>query len=262
MEDNSELIHFYKFRSTSPTDWPFVERIFTHSELYFARPSQFNDPFDCYPVVSLSATDSEYAAYLEDLYKRFAPHLSRHDRRSSIRSVIKDPSLNHSSQLVIDTMHDSVRRAVESAGVLSLSADPTPVLMWSHYANSHKGICLRFKATPHLPFFGRAQPVTYHIVRPVINLIRDSGRELIDKAVLTKADFWSYEDEWRVIEHDLGAGVHCFPQEALDGVLFGAKCDVDCIKKVKSLLEDRKVELLQVCFSEKDFRIHFEPLQA
>lgn len=262
MQDDEELLHLYKFRSTASNDWPYVERIFTHNELYFAKPSQFNDPFDCYPGVSLEATDAEFASYLDNLYKRRMPHLSRLDRRVSVKTVMKDRARNHRSQAAMDTLHDAMREAVERAGVLSLAASAEPVLMWSHYANAHKGVCFRFRATRDFPFFARAQPVEYKSQRPVINLIRDSPQAQVDKAVLTKADFWSYENEWRIVEHDLGPGVHRFPPETLDGIVFGAKCEPAWIQKVKVLVSGRNIELLQAHFSKHEFRIHIERLEA
>ena len=47
--------HLYKYRSLSTkkdkedqkTIREYTSRILTHNEIYFAKPSEFNDPFDC-----------------------------------------------------------------------------------------------------------------------------------------------------------------------------------------------------------------------
>ncbi|WP_133480200.1 DUF2971 domain-containing protein [Cognatilysobacter segetis] len=262
MESDVELQHFYKFRSVAATDWPFVERIFTHNELYFARPSQFNDPFDCYPVVAIRGTDKEIRKYVSALYQRRHPNMSRQERRAKFKAMAREPFRDPRSRFTAENMQRAMRETVEMAGILSLAERADHVLMWSHYTNSHKGICLRFKATPDIPFFARAQPVIYQRERPSLNPVRDSAYDQIDKAVLTKADYWEYEKEWRIVEHDLGPGAHIYPAAALDGVIFGACCEPDTIDKVRKLLVRRPIELMQARVSKTEFRIHVEPLGA
>ena len=58
-------------------------------------------------------------------------------------------------------MRDSLQKEVDACGILSLCAKNDDILMWSHYASSHRGICLEFKAGDNDPFFAYALPVTY-----------------------------------------------------------------------------------------------------
>jgi hypothetical protein len=139
-------------------------------------------------------------------------------------------------------MARATNEAVNSAGVLSLSAKPGHILMWSHYANSHRGICIRFRASSNTPFFGRAQRVIYQTMRPVLNLIRDTPVNQSEKALLTKADFWDYEEEWRIIEHAAGPGVHKFPAGLLDGVILGARIYPENEKRIIEMINLRGEE--------------------
>lgn len=68
-----------------------------------------------------------------------------------------------------------------------------------------------------------AQPVDYHEERPVIGLIGDRENTM-EKALLHKASYWAYEEEWRVIRVNR-PGLHGFEPEALDAIIFGAKID-------------------------------------
>jgi hypothetical protein len=68
--------------------------------------------------------------------------------------------------------------------------------MWSHYADSHRGICLAFKTDNHL--FGAAFPVSYTENRPSIK-ITDDRQSMIDRVIFTKSLSWSYESEYRVV---------------------------------------------------------------
>ena len=55
---------------------------------------------------------------------------------------------------------ESLQSNVDASGVLCLSECHDDILMWSHYGDSHRGICLEFKAT-NTALFGEAQRVKY-----------------------------------------------------------------------------------------------------
>jgi hypothetical protein len=88
-------------------------------------------------------------------------------------------------------------------------------LMWSHYGDNHKGICLEFGVDN--PVFGSAQEVSYLSSYP-----KWAPHSLMNPAephvLLTKSDDWKYEHEYRVI--GLGKGI-ARPVEAHPLVLNG-----------------------------------------
>jgi len=127
--------------------------------------------------------------------------------------------------------------------------------MWSHYGDSHKGIALRFRSEETNPFFGRAQEVSYQTERPVVNVFTDSSDDLMTKSLLTKADFWSYEEEWRIIDHDTGPGLKQFEPDDLDGVIFGAKIDEDLKNKIEGWIEGKPIEKFQATIDPQSFRV-------
>jgi hypothetical protein len=247
-----EIEYLYKYRSLSERSVPFVERTLLHNELYFPRPAEFNDPFDCCPAPSSSVTAEEWEEYLNRLYKERAPHLSAGEQRREVAEKLKDPTL------LVCAMTKSANEIANSVGVLSLSARPDHPLMWSHYSDSHRGICLRFRASSEMPFFGRAQKVRYQAKRPQLNPIRDSRHLGAEKALLTKADFWSYEEEWRIIEYEAGPGIQTFPPEQLDGIILGTRMSAEDSNRVRGWISERSqqgIELLQARTDESEFRI-------
>lgn len=258
----SEISHLYKFRSLSGDSLGHVERTLKHDELYFPRPSEFNDPFDCLPITGLDATDSEFLQYLEGLFKRRSPQMSRAERRTKAKEIVADRKRNHRSKELLYFLEQSVPEATNAVGVLSLAARPDHVLMWTHYADSHRGICLRFKASSTSPFFGKAQRVSYQSERPVLNMIKDDPLTQTNKALLTKADFWSYEQEWRIVNHEQGPGVHRFPTELLDGLIFGIRCEQRLREHIAELAKARKfpVQLYEANLSGKSFGIQISAL--
>lgn len=251
--------YLYKYRSMIGPAKKYVKDTVVGGTVFFAKPTDFNDPFDFAPALSLKATDREFATYLEGLYKRRMPLLSRTDRRASVSAVLRDKSRNHRSQLSIDLVNKAVNDLAESIGIFSLSELPDHILMWSHYADSHRGVCLRFSS--RIAYFENAQKVIYQLERPVANLILDKPMVFQNKAALYKADMWNYEKEWRIIDHSIpGWGVHQFPPEALDGVIFGAKTSEADKALIREWAAERKLstEILQARIDKDSFRLKIE----
>ena len=72
-----------------------------------------------------------------------------------------------------------------SMGVFSFAGTPRDILMWSHYAQDHTGVCLRFSAAAHLRVFVGAVGVTYSQSYPKLNWLDMAGGTV--KALLSKA---------------------------------------------------------------------------
>src|SRR5271154_259445 len=58
----------YKFRSLEGSSREHTFDIIQNSRIYFSRPEQFNDPFDCTPPFALakSASDPDFVKELEE----------------------------------------------------------------------------------------------------------------------------------------------------------------------------------------------------
>jgi hypothetical protein len=217
----TDIKHLYKYRSIADPTKKHVEQIFLSDEIYLPKPNEFNDPFDCIPVPSLEATKTECKVYLDELYRRQNPQGSRKSRMIWIDKIMKDKFANHRLKYTTAELVKIIEEIPNMAGLYSLSAKNDHVLMWSHYADSHRGICLIFNASTE--YFGRAHKVTYQENRPIFNLIKDTHEEILNKILLVKADYWAYEEEYRIIGHKEGPGRHKFPPYLLEGVIFGAK---------------------------------------
>ena len=222
MSDQRDVDILYKYRDLREDNIKYVERIFTHQELYFSKPLDFNDPFDCQPKFSLDATKKEIEHYLVDRYPKVFPELNRKQRRAQIKEWQKTNRLSD-PDLVMNLEFAHRKKILEESGVFCLSEIPDHILMWSHYSFAHTGICIGFEATAHTEFFGLAQEVHYQIEYPVLNIIVDSPDDILKKALLTKADFWKYEKEWRISWKDSPPGVYVYPEGLLKSVILGAR---------------------------------------
>lgn len=206
----------YKYRHIDENNKDFIADIFTNNKIFFASPSSFNDPFDCQARLSFDAPLRLQRSYLDSLLKKRSPHLTRNERRTKIKNGL--PSI-----LGDNFSKATLREILGDVGVFCLSEVRDNILMWSHYANGHTGFCLEFIATSDTPIFGGALKVRYDIQKPILQYFIDDRLVQIEKALFTKSQDWSYEKEWRIIDHEHGAGVRSFNAEHLTGVILGCR---------------------------------------
>lgn len=87
---------------------------------------------------------------------------------------------------------------VESGNILH--AHP---LMWSHYANNHKGFCLKYSFSKDFFCSDRDNlfTLTYHKMKyEAWQELQDSI--LASKALITKSEILKYENEYRILLFD------------------------------------------------------------
>jgi len=124
-------------------------------------------------------------------------------------------------------------------------------LMWSHYANGHRGMCigLNTEKIPVPPEKGYCSKITYRRERVPI------GPRNAAKIALSKSVEWRYEKEWRILmaKCDLTSGSKPIspgkdgkrtepghflklPCNALESIWFGAKVNSDHRARILRLL--------------------------
>lgn len=244
----------YKFRSlTSADDLKFTKDIVVGNRLYFASAATFNDPFDSVPNVTLAGSGTK----IREAYKRSIEVAlvgsPRAEKRRALAAILKVP---------LDDIQEKLRNSgslrSRQIGICSLSERWDHVLMWSHYAANHTGVCLGFSTSPdsHLTF---AQRVTYSDERPVVDWTSPEKDEALFRALLTKAQFWDYEKEWRLFDPARGSGAWPFPSEKLEVVIFGANVEPERKRLVQTWLNEKRdpVQLVQARISTERFELDF-----
>lgn len=124
------------------------------------------------------------------------------------------------------TIRNHEQKMRTTTGILCLSENNDNILMWSHYADSHKGICIGF--TPASPesaeFWEEAYCVKYEDEVPFPNIYTVANRfDLVEASLLTKSRLWAYEHEWRILS-DPGLCLMA-PWIKVSTVVFGMRID-------------------------------------
>lgn len=129
-------------------------------------------------------------------------------------------------------------------GLLCFSADWKDPVIWAHYSDKHKGLCLGFEIPENM-----GRNVEYSKTR--LELPEKLDRDNIDEWVYTKYDNWAYEQEircWTTLETP-SQGLYFMefgPLLKLMEVIAGARCRLtkeQIVDAVRPL--DNEVKLIQ-----------------
>jgi hypothetical protein len=190
--------------------------------LWFSNPFDFNDPFDCRDIFDSENTQEE----LEWWMKRFGAKFLPPDRWEGIAERAFS-----NLRLRQEMAHRFYLAKMSEVSVCCFAQSCDNKLLWSHYADGHRGVCLVFD-TLLLSNGGQFAVTTVNYTNeiPKWNHIRERKTHgttgyfnfRFDKIFLgTKTLEWSYERETRFVSHNRGANP--FVPDSLVGVVFGAK---------------------------------------
>lgn len=222
----------YKYRSTSSKGA--LERlldIVQNSQIYLSSPKDFNDPFDCVPPVRCVLSDEEFANYLVAEMRRRYPQYSTEQIQHHLHHVIGNGELDPRQEPLASIAQKQVRDELfYCLGVFCASEKNNDVLMWAHYADSHRGVCLEFNGNSGI--MRLAKKVNYSEMRPTIRLLDKVGKgsSQVIEATLAKSPHWAYEKEWRIVHPE--PGPMPFDPDDLTGIIFGAAASEEIIHAV------------------------------
>ena len=222
----------YKYREDSPN----TERIISEHELWLCSPTCFNDPFDCWSIIEESTNEQkrEWISQLDDAFihgiNRIAPKVLP-------------------QQLNMNKTKEFTDAALASIRVCCFSKNCNNILMWSHYAKEHTGMCFMFDVCADLNFFSFCGEINYVAKASASNVIAPNGaQKLTENCILAKYEGWRYEEEVRkllfgdsVLRNSQGQAVKFNPQ-ALKKIIFGCRTSIETINKYISLCNENGMQ--------------------
>lgn len=226
---------------------------FINNEIFLSKASEFNDPYDSVPYVDIKEIGSVINSFfLSDNIKKI---LTGEENRNHLSTIYTDTvfvefikNIKNRPEIINEIIsdscmidHENIILEIENyfsqnIYVSCFSERVDNMLMWSHYANSHKGFALEYQTDAHPLFkcsevkccdqkencrdFFRFAPVvydklrynatyTYEFIAVKLYLYRkinptgafnDSSFDIesIFKYTLAKLNVWEYEKEWRM----------------------------------------------------------------
>jgi len=262
--DNQTPRRFYKYRAFNSRTLSML----VSDQLYFADPISFNDPLDTRPTLEVDVDESTLKEILSKLNER----RTRAEMRAAAKKLqAKGPrtqdriarlSSHQARRLVQNIEYDAthpeadpeyVKRALRTgiedelvrrydSGIVSLSERDNCPLLWSHYGDQHRGICIGYSVRekesrkPAKVEYGGSRLI--HASEVDSMLQNDAAaREKVNSAVLLrKGKKWCYEREWRFIGDQ---GLQDSSLE-LEEIIFGCRFERMLELALLKIFKDRK----------------------
>lgn len=145
---------------------------------------------------------------------------------------------------ILETLFNIRQEKFAKIGVCCFSRNNDNLLMWSHYADSHQGICLEFD-TEHEPF-SKAFDVEYQSEIPDVNsdllFEEEDNAESIKKLLSFKSIDWKHEEEMRIFHQESNKS-YFYPIRSLKAIYFGLKTNSSDIEMICSLFKSKNPDV-------------------
>jgi len=188
------------------------------STVYCSSPLDFNDPFESRFLIDATDDPEVVRAALEDPEFRETIRLPR---SAPITPELVTRLMEHAKKQVGPYPETLRTKLLQEISVCCFSRSPTNSLLWAHYGDGHRGVCLRFQTDKDPEFFRHAHRVTYQAPFPRVSMISNASDREGTSVALTKASHWRYEGEWRVLMVDVPPGPQPVKPPALKAIIFG-----------------------------------------
>lgn len=215
--------------------------------IYLGAPRNFNDPYDCAIGAPLSELSDEGLQRLLQGSNVNAPD-------EELKKMFRDGAAR--------TLQEHTEKFLSERGVACFTEKPDNLLMWSHYADGGRGMCLAFSTAEKL--FEKAKQVIYSDQIPQLDLdamLCNKEYEAITELYRTKSSHWAYEEEWRVIHERAGTSWR-YEAASLEAVYFGPNAPEDLVEIALLILtgQNETVRFFRGRRSESEFRMLFDEI--
>ncbi len=239
-----------------------------YNEIYLASPKDFNDPFDCRITPNLkSLTKEEEEQYIIDM--GIANYQVIEEEQRDLELVLKKFEFRLRDKDKLQKEYNTLLYNDQDKyyGIFSLSRRWNSILMWSHYANCHRGFCIGywFNKLMKSNNFDKSGYVDYRKDYPTIKPRAPKKDEamIINFFIetFTKSDEWTYEEEFRLykgffpnipLPHDRLFNI---PDDFIAEVILGINISDDYKAEICDLCKLKKIPVYQAQKGEYRFEI-------
>lgn len=208
---------FYRYRSVNEYTIDSIKK----AKIWFSTPNQYNDPFEFH----FKSGNEE----LINEIKKVLPEIDLHE-------VIEYQ----------EQFYERRELSKKEFAICCFMENDESNLMWSHYADYHKGFCIEYDLSKAC-FFDFLYPVYY--TKDVIDLPKNYA-----KVCITKSEEWNYELEWRMIY--LGqSGLQDAPP--IKSICLGARFDEkdELSKELLKIVSERNIPVYKTEISRTSYSL-------
>lgn len=217
-----------------------------NKELWFATPASLNDPFE---------GESSFSEVIEAVWRHY-PFPEKE----------------------LKEYKEKIENQLQTTGICSFSKTRKNQLMWSHYADEHKGICIGFNERllrpddsfiypldvtyqAEYPFKEIIERIKYFEKIPGLNTKNNIAGDIFYSVLGTKYSSWKYEKERRLIFQKSQAIK--FTEKSVNSIAFGLRMterDKLTLRKLMSGHEWRHIRWFQAVKSKTKYALEFQEI--
>lgn len=209
--DEKDYVHLYSFRRFN--EYSLSDLI--NNEITVAPSKRMNDPFDS--IINLWGSEEQLGKTCKE------------------REHIKNLSKSFDYFRIRSFCNGNTTRTLKN------------ILMWSHYADEHRGYCIKYKLSKHFIKQDENDCFEHMFLKPIIYRkdkekvdISEMTTINTDLAFATKHRSWKYENEVRLIVYNPNKeeafyGIPLDKDSCIEAIYFGCKCEQKTINTIKNL---------------------------
>lgn len=209
-------------------------------EVYLSTPDGFNDPLDCLIFFDVNKISEE------DRLITVLANKNEKDKKEILEELRKEYNFFK--------IQEGYKKDVRCACFTESNKN---ILMWSHYADCHKGFCIQYNTERiESRIKNNLFPVLYTKERlDITTELRKMSNNAIIKALISKAIDWEYEEEWRIISSDKNMKKCCL-KDAIEGIYLGVNCSEDNKKIVCEIADkNKKIKVYEMKINKKEYKL-------
>lgn len=203
--------------------------IVSEEVIWVSEPDSLNDPFECSFNIEADMPLNEVIKRKED--------------------VTKNNYIDMQIELI-----EGIKSEFISGGIFSLSEKRSTSLMWCHYANSHKGLCIGYGVSKNNDLgngtckkvkYGKYPSFSFTQMFKAFESADDKlARKIYELMVLSKDLNWGYEKEWRLL-YNKQSNTLIKPDFSISSITFGMCMPASKRTIIKKLLEGKDINYFE-----------------
>ena len=266
----------YKYYSPESFDFIFIENGIS---IRFSQPSVLNDIFELNGKVK-SSFDYEFDLIIDQAKVDYPE--TKDLKKEEILPFIKKIQ-----QLQFSKVQKNIKSYIdEYYGILSLTENPSSLLMWAHYSKNHTGYMIEFDedndldkimgtmyATDSVEYKNERPTSFYDIAK---NGLSEENKAALKELIYTKSSEWHQEEEFRIVVNlddlvatnvdDQGFPIHTikFPSNSIKAIYLGVRSSEALERKAKFWIDNnsQKTKLFKAETCSEKFELIYSEIET
>ncbi|NOT35985.1 MAG: DUF2971 domain-containing protein [Saprospiraceae bacterium] len=267
-QENSKDVPNYLYKYTS---FKWAKKTVEDQQIFINNPIKMNDPYEFSPTYTIDYGNKDVIKIC-DFFFGIDSGLVEHDdsiilKPPTIENIItiekflvefKKAPRESVEKYFIPVIHSIIEDFKKHSKMISFSQSNDINLLWSHYADSHKGCCLEFNISclpiGQIAFFRKVVYSNDPIDVRLFDIVLNQPQFLLKlvKTQVTKTKDWEYENEWRLVF----AGINNYYKDFthldfsrtngfLNSIIFGINAQDSEIEEMINLVKGTHVKVLK-----------------